>query len=71
MVRAKFRCDSKEQSGDGFYLRFSAVTCGSPENDNFFKWTPSGQLGMGTINEAAAAQFEVGKEYFLDFTPAE
>jgi len=70
MVRAKFKCDSKEKSGDGFQLHFSAVTTGSVENDSFFKWTPSGQLSMGTINETAAAEFEVGKEYYLDFSPA-
>jgi hypothetical protein len=70
MVRAKFRCDSKEKSNGGYQLRFSAVTNGSVENDNFFKWTPSGQLNMGTINETAAAEFEVWKEYYLDFSPA-
>ncbi len=70
-VRSKFRCDSKEKSNDGYHLHFSVVTTGSSENDIFFKWTPSGQLSMGTINEVAAEQFEVGKEYYLDLTPAE
>ncbi len=70
MVRAKFKCDSKEKSGDGYFLRFSVVINGSPENESFFKWTPSGQLSMGTINEKAAEEFEVGKEYYLDFSRA-
>lgn len=78
MVRAKFKCVAKtpyhegdESHKDGSRLKFEVVTSGSEENDNFFKWTPSGILDMGTVNEGAASQFEVGKEYYLDFTPVE
>ena len=38
------------------------------ENAEFFRLTPSGQLRMGILNEAAADYFEVGKSYYLDFT---
>lgn len=71
--RAKFRCVSKEggvENPEGEVV-LEAVVGGSPENDQFFNYTPYGQLRMGTVNAAAFAVFEVGKEYFLDFTPAE
>lgn len=70
-VRAKFRLNEKNQSESGYALKFWPVTSGSPENDEFYKYTPGGVLEMSTINESAAAAFEVGKEYYLDFTPAE
>ena len=40
------------------------------ENDAFFKWTPGGVLDFNTINAAAASQYEEGKEYYLDISPA-
>lgn len=45
---------------------------GDPDHENTKFWTasPSGQLMLGTVNEAAAAYFELGKEYYLDFTRA-
>lgn len=76
-VRAKFRCDSIEVSpnvaGDESLkvIKLSAVYSGSKENEEFFKWTPSASISLGTVNTAAAAQFEVGKEYYVDFSPAE
>jgi len=71
MVRAKFKCIEKNQNEGGFSLKFQPVTSGSEENDRFFKFTPWGDFTMGTINGDAAKQFEVGKEYYLDFTIAQ
>lgn len=71
MVRAKFTMLRREESQDGFNLFFEPVTSGSVENDEFFKWTPWGELKMGTVNPDAAKAFEVGKAYYLDFTPAD
>lgn len=73
-VRAKFKCDSvegKADDGSVSVIRLSPVYTGSAENEQFFKWTPSGSISIGTINPAAAAQFEVGKEFYVDFTPAQ
>lgn len=72
MVRAKFTCIEKAPSvsGDGYTISLQTVYSDSPENASFFKWTPFGQLRMGTINPVAAAEFEVGKEYYIDFTKA-
>ena len=73
-VRCKFRCQSmtkRLEYGDTskpvWDFDMYAVTDGSPENKEFFKYTPSGSLKVTTINMEA---FEVGKEYYIDITPA-
>lgn len=70
MVRAKFKCKEITTTEQGYTLRLEPVTSGSEENNNFFKWTPFGSINIGTINEGAAKEFEVGKEYYVDFTKA-
>lgn len=55
-------------------LKFSPVYANSDpnhENSKFWDASPSGQVTLGTINPEAWAQFGLGKEYYLDFTPAE
>ncbi len=71
MVRAKFKVDEVAQTVNGGKVTLSPVTSGSPENEKFFKWTPYGKIEMGTINPDAISQFVPGKEFYLDFTPAE
>lgn len=46
---------------------------GDPEHENtkFWAYSPTGQLRLGTVNESAARYFELGGEYYLDFTKAE
>lgn len=72
-VRAKFKCIGMEKSlgwtGTSFLYnyRFSPVTSGSPENDRFYAATPSGELKLTAIRNDL---FEVGKEYYLDFSSA-
>lgn len=51
-------------------IQLSPVTGGSEENKAFFEASPSGSIDLGTVNEAAAEQFELGKEYYIDFTQA-
>jgi len=41
------------------------------ENTRFWNASPSGRLELGTINPEAWKQFELGKEYYIDLTPAE
>jgi len=41
------------------------------ENKKFWDATPTGEIRLGTVNPAAWEQFEIGKEYYVDFTPAE
>jgi hypothetical protein len=41
---------------------------GSDENNTFAKFTPSADLVMTINNPALAGKFEVGQEFYLDFT---
>lgn len=49
-------------------LRFMAAR--GKDNESWSKWTPSGELRMTITNPAAAAAFELGQHYYLDFTKA-
>jgi len=71
-VRAKFTLQSITQfQGSYKELKFGAVyDTSTPENERFTKATPSGQITMSIDNPAALEQFEIGKSYYLDFTPA-
>jgi hypothetical protein len=69
MVRAKFYVTEVVQTQNGGRVRMMPVTSGSKENETFFKWTPSGSLDMGTVNEEALKQFVPGGEFYIDFTP--
>lgn len=77
MVRAKFWCasvndsESSTEEPKGKTITLNPVTSGSEENEQFYKMTPAGQVILTTVNEEAAASFEVGKEYFVDFTKVE
>ena len=44
---------------------------GSEENKAFWGATPTGSLQLGVVNQAGWGQFELGKCYYLDFTPAD
>lgn len=71
-TRAKFYCHYKVQNPDGSTtLHMHATHGGTDEDKKFFASTPSGQLSLHTVNPDAAANFEQGKAYYLDFTPAE
>lgn len=72
-VRAKFLVSEKKEHLSGssentFTITMNPVTSGSPENDEFYKYTPGGTLILSTVNALAAAEFEVGVQYYLDFT---
>jgi len=71
MVRAKFVVSEVTQTVEGGKIKLMPVTSGSPENELFFKWTPFGSIDLGTIKQDAIKQFEPGKEFYIDFTPAE
>lgn len=76
MVRAKFLCIEKGETGwqpcqKQAKVVLQPVTGGSDENKQFWQYTPSGKIELLTVNADAAKQFEVGKEYYIDFTQAE
>lgn len=53
-------------------IKMSPVWQAAPndENSKFWDATPVGKLELGMINPEAHKQFELGKEYYVDFTPA-
>lgn len=74
MVRAKFLCidvvENLSKDGTGkVFLR--PVISGSTENVDFYRLTPGGQISLETINPEALAEFEAGKEYYVDFCRAD
>lgn len=87
MVRAKFKLDRTEsvlsrrqnrdtrewESVELKTLVLSPVYDSRPDSENgkFFSATPCGEIKMGVVNPEAWGQFELGKEYYVDFTLAE
>jgi hypothetical protein len=75
-VRAKMNCWAKTplQTSDPkstcVEVRFMPVYSDSPENAAWSKATPQGELRLVITNPAAIDAFDLGKEYFVDFTPA-
>lgn len=51
-------------------IKMHPVSGTSEKNKKFFASTPSGSIELSTIRLEAAAQFELNKEYYIDFTPA-
>jgi hypothetical protein len=41
---------------------------GSDENNTYSKWTPSANLSIQITNPALAGKFQVGQEFYVDFT---
>jgi hypothetical protein len=70
-VRAKLRCQEITPHDGG--ARTVRLNCEYdetiPEDQRFSEATPSGSVELYVNNPSAYAQFEVGKAYYLDFTP--
>jgi hypothetical protein len=73
-VRAKFYCSYKIPGyGGQVTVGLSAVYSPNPESENkaFSDSTPSGQINIVIApGKPALDAFEIGKEYFVDFTEA-
>lgn len=72
-TRCKFTCNSVEDYGQSkkVNLRVIYAPDANGENANFTKATPSGECWLTIDNPAASVQFEPGKSYYADFTPAD
>lgn len=75
MVRAKFKVDSIERAKwhpdkEVQTIKLSPVYSNDPESENakFYAATPGGQILLGTVNAEAAKEFDLGKEFYVDFT---
>lgn len=76
-TRAKFSCKEiksvgmASEGGENYQIIFEPVYSGSEENREFFRYTPSGQIRLGVVSPSTAGQFEVGHDYYVDFTDVE
>lgn len=71
-VRAKFKVESITKSSYGTSVKMHPVHSGSEENKSFSDYTPAGNIDMLiSPGKPAAEMFEVGKEFYIDFTAAE
>ena len=73
-IRAKFRCNAVEFRGDPTdpktqrtYTLNAIYDTSTPENERFTVATPYAELKMLVSNPAAV--LEIGRDYYLDFTP--
>ena len=72
-VTAKFKCSAITDGPEGSEYKtvtLYQVYSSDPERENYSwsKATPSGTVTMNITNPAAFGWFEVGAEYFIDFT---
>ena len=80
-VRAKMRCTGRREWTNGGYdavqggveVTLQAVygTGQDDVNTGWSKHTPSGEVKLHITNPEAFKQFEIGKAYYVDLTPAE
>jgi hypothetical protein len=73
-VRAKFRVtkvSAVDWNPEVRIVELSAVCAdGVPENERYHRYTPSGSVSLTIDNPPAAVEFDLGKEFYLDFSPA-
>ena len=85
-VRAKFRCTEikritmKVRDDNGTWIDGEARSIqltpvygnGDPEHENtkFYAATPSGSINLHVVNLAAAQEFDLNGDYYVDFTRA-
>mgnify|MGYP000571989624 CR=1 FL=1 len=75
-MRAKLKIDHIDQYEGGENLTFSAVCAdefgqdGEDENNTYARYTPAADLKITIQNPNLFGTFEVGQEFYVDFTPA-
>jgi len=73
-MRMKVFCSKKAENQyepEKVDLAFTAVYDGSEENKMYWEMTPAGSIELSTVNKSVVEKFEVGKDYYVDFTPAQ
>lgn len=71
-VRAKVRINSIEKFVGQSVMKATPVTGGAGDNADYSKYTPNGAISLTISDETkASTYFVVGKEYYVDFTPAD
>lgn len=74
-VRAKFFVTNIDYAhvSSGIYatVKLAPVYNNAPENKSWSEATPCGEIKLSITNPAAVDAFSLGKNYYIDFTPAE
>lgn len=74
MLRAKFVVTQivRTHNFDGEQVTMQPVYSSDPasENHQFWKASPNGELRLGITNPVAVGKLELGREYYIDLTPA-
>lgn len=72
-ILCKFLCNSTEEHANNgaecdktYSAEFYPVHSGSPENEEFFRYTPSGTLRLDGLK---SQPFEAGQEYYVELKP--
>jgi hypothetical protein len=75
MMRAKLKVTNIVTYEKAIGLTFNAVckkeaypADGYDEDNTFSRWTPSAELKMQIANPDLLDKFEIGQEYYVDFT---
>ncbi|CAN7303120.1 hypothetical protein LJR231_001551 [Phyllobacterium sp. LjRoot231] len=79
VVRAKFFVTEVKHTGTPGTAPYATITLApvfgsygdGKVNESWSKYTPSGKIEMAVTNPSAIDAFEIGKAYFIDFTPVE
>ena len=71
MIRCKFKVSSITHYETGRSIKLNVVYADSPENKAFFASTPSGEISISVVKAEVEALLELGKEFYVDFSPAE
>lgn len=69
-MRAKFSCKDIQSLSEGYKIILEPVYSGSEENREFFQYTPFGKIEIGVVSPSIAGQMQIGRDYYVDFTPA-
>ncbi|MBA4344398.1 MAG: hypothetical protein C0423_19840 [Methylibium sp.] len=71
-TRAKFRCfQITDPEGGVRSIQLQAVSSESTHNAALFIGPPNAHINLVALNAAAAEQFAPGREFYVDFTPAD
>ncbi len=77
MMRAKMRVTDVQKYDTNQNVKMVAVgksdgypEGGADENNSYARWTPSADLSISIANPALFDKFEVGRQFYLDFTEA-
>jgi hypothetical protein len=76
-MRAKFKVTNVNKYDGVEHLEFAAIGAnkygenGENEDNDFARWTPSGNVKISVTNPNLFDTFKVNENYYLDFTKAE